>query len=94
MRLLNQKAIVTGAGTGIGAGIALELAREGADVLINVNWGRDAVLSTQQAKQFGLLPKIKVASESIVDLEKYVSRVSLGLTPYHAPRIVAFVSFL
>ena len=24
--------------------------------LLNVNWGHDAVLSTQQAKQFGLLP--------------------------------------
>ena len=35
MRLLDKKAIVTGAGTGIGAGIAVELARQGADVLIN-----------------------------------------------------------
>lgn len=30
----------------------------GAEFLINVNWGRDAVLSTQQAKQFGLIPKM------------------------------------
>jgi NAD(P)-dependent dehydrogenase (short-subunit alcohol dehydrogenase family) len=35
MRLLDKTAIVTGAGTGIGAGIAVELARQGADVLIN-----------------------------------------------------------
>ena len=35
MRLPDKKAIVTGAGTGIGAGIAVELARQGADVLIN-----------------------------------------------------------
>ncbi|PJI37293.1 substrate-binding protein [Ferrovibrio sp.] len=34
------------------------IANSGADFLINVNWGRDAVLSTQQAKQFGLLPKM------------------------------------
>jgi ABC-type branched-subunit amino acid transport system substrate-binding protein len=26
--------------------------------LVNVNWGRDAVLSIQQAKQFGILPKM------------------------------------
>ncbi|AVP58646.1 branched-chain amino acid ABC transporter substrate-binding protein [Pulveribacter suum] len=34
------------------------IANAGADFLINVNWGRDAVLSSQQAKQFGLLPKM------------------------------------
>ena len=34
------------------------IANSGADVIINVNWGRDAVLSVQQAKQFGLTPKM------------------------------------
>jgi ABC-type branched-subunit amino acid transport system substrate-binding protein len=34
------------------------IANSGAEFLVNVNWGRDAVLSTQQAKQFGLLPKM------------------------------------
>jgi branched-chain amino acid transport system substrate-binding protein len=36
------------------------IANSGAEFLINVNWGRDAVLSTQQAHQFGLLPKMKL----------------------------------
>lgn len=36
------------------------IANSGAEFLINVNWGRDAVLSTQQAKQFGLIPKMKL----------------------------------
>ena len=36
------------------------IANSGAEILINVNWGHDAVLSTQQAKQFGLLPKMKL----------------------------------
>ena len=36
----------------------LNVANSGADVLINVNWGHDAVLSIQQAKQFGVLDKI------------------------------------
>ncbi|RIK98267.1 MAG: branched-chain amino acid ABC transporter substrate-binding protein [Burkholderiales bacterium] len=34
------------------------IANSGAEFLMNVNWGRDAVLSSQQAKQFGLLPKM------------------------------------
>jgi len=39
----------------------LNIANSGADVLINVNWGHDAVLSTQQAKQFGIFDKMKLA---------------------------------
>ncbi|MGB3864330.1 MAG: substrate-binding protein [Xanthobacteraceae bacterium] len=38
----------------------LNVANSGADVLINVNWGHDCVLSTQQAKQFGVLDKMKL----------------------------------
>jgi len=36
------------------------IANSGADILVNVNWGHDAVLSIQQAKQFGILPKMKL----------------------------------
>ena len=32
----------------------------GQEVIVNVNWGRDAVLSVQQFKQFGLTPKMKM----------------------------------
>jgi branched-chain amino acid transport system substrate-binding protein len=35
----------------------LNVANSGAEVLLNVNWGHDAVLSIQQAKQFGILAK-------------------------------------
>ena len=35
MRLENKTAVVTGAGQGIGKGIALALAREGANVVIS-----------------------------------------------------------
>jgi branched-chain amino acid transport system substrate-binding protein len=38
----------------------LNVANSGADYLLNVNWGHDAVLSTQQAKQFGILDKMKL----------------------------------
>src|ERR1043165_2124715 len=36
------------------------IANSGAEFIINVNWGRDAVLSVQQVKQFGLTPKMKM----------------------------------
>jgi ABC-type branched-subunit amino acid transport system substrate-binding protein len=38
----------------------LNIANSGADFFLNVNWGRDAVLSIQQAKQFGVLDKQKL----------------------------------
>ncbi len=38
----------------------LNIANSGAEVLINVNWGRDAVLSIQQAQKFGILGKMKL----------------------------------
>ena len=38
----------------------LNVANSGADFLINVNWGRDAVLSIQQAKRFGIFDKMKL----------------------------------
>ncbi|MBZ9764279.1 substrate-binding protein [Mesorhizobium sp. CA8] len=36
------------------------IANSGAEFIVNVNWGRDAVLSVQQAKQFGLTPTMKM----------------------------------
>jgi branched-chain amino acid transport system substrate-binding protein len=36
------------------------IANSGAEFIINVNWGRDGVLSIQQAKQFGLTPNMKM----------------------------------
>jgi ABC-type branched-subunit amino acid transport system substrate-binding protein len=39
----------------------LNVANSGADVLVNVNWGHDAVLSIQQAQRFGILDKMKLA---------------------------------
>ena len=36
------------------------IANSGAEFIINVNWGNDGVLSTEQAKQFGLIPKMQL----------------------------------
>jgi branched-chain amino acid transport system substrate-binding protein len=38
----------------------LNIANSGAEVLLNINWGHDCVLSIQQAKQFGILDKQKL----------------------------------
>ncbi len=38
----------------------LNIANSGAEFLLNVNWGHDAVLSTQQAEQFGVLKKMQL----------------------------------
>ncbi len=38
----------------------LNIANSGAEFLLNVNWGHDAVLSTQQAEQFGILKKMQL----------------------------------
>jgi branched-chain amino acid transport system substrate-binding protein len=38
----------------------LNVSNSGAEILINVNWGNDAVLSIKQAKQFGILDKQKL----------------------------------
>ena len=38
----------------------LNVANSGAEVLLNVNWGHDAVLSIQQAKQFGILDRMQM----------------------------------
>jgi ABC-type branched-subunit amino acid transport system substrate-binding protein len=38
----------------------LNVVNSGADFLLNINWGHDAVLSIQQAKQFGVFDKMKL----------------------------------
>jgi 3-oxoacyl-[acyl-carrier protein] reductase len=52
--LLNKKALITGAGTGIGRAIALEFARLGADVVVNYNSSKDAALEVvEEIKKLG-----------------------------------------
>jgi branched-chain amino acid transport system substrate-binding protein len=38
----------------------LNVANSGADILVNVNWGHDAVLSSQEAQLYGVLDKMKL----------------------------------
>jgi len=46
MRIKGKTAIVTGGGTGIGRAIALGLAREGANVVVNYSRSREEALQT------------------------------------------------
>jgi len=48
MKLENKTALVTGASKGIGRSIAIGLAREGADVIVNYNSDKDGALETAE----------------------------------------------
>jgi NAD(P)-dependent dehydrogenase (short-subunit alcohol dehydrogenase family) len=53
-RMKGKRVLVTGAGTGIGQGVALEFCREGADVVFHYSGSRDGALAgVEQAKKEG-----------------------------------------
>ena len=53
-RMAGKKVLVTGAGTGIGKGVALEFCRQGADVVIHYSSSREgAMAAAAQARQEG-----------------------------------------
>lgn len=54
MELINKKAIVTGGSQGIGKGIAIALAKAGADVLIQYHSAKEKALQTvNEINKFG-----------------------------------------
>lgn len=76
MRLKDKKAIVTGAGQGIGRSIALKLAQEGADVVIAERSPETGVQTTKDVEGLGrkaLFISIDVANQNQV--QKMVSDV-------------------
>ena len=66
MRLKNKSAIVTGASKGIGASIAIELALEGCDVLINYNSDEEGAL------------EVKGIIESKTNQKAFICRADVG----------------
>ena len=76
MRLKNKKAIVTGAGQGIGRAIALKLAQEGADVVVaemNSDTGTQTAKDVEALGRNALFISIDVANQKQV--QKMVSNV-------------------
>jgi NAD(P)-dependent dehydrogenase (short-subunit alcohol dehydrogenase family) len=72
MRLKNKKAIVTGAGQGIGRAIALKLAQEGADVVI-AEWNPDT--GAQTAKEIEAIGRKAMAIPVDVADQKQVKEM-------------------
>lgn len=71
MRLTGKTAIVTGAGRGLGKGIALELAKEGANVVIaDMNLATDVVKEIEANGGQASCVKVNVAKQS--DMESLV----------------------
>jgi NAD(P)-dependent dehydrogenase (short-subunit alcohol dehydrogenase family) len=76
MRLFNRKAIVTGAGQGIGRSIALKMAREGADVAVadmNPDTGARTAHEIEAMGKKGLFIRVDVAKAGQV--KKMVAQV-------------------
>jgi NAD(P)-dependent dehydrogenase (short-subunit alcohol dehydrogenase family) len=82
MRLDGKKALVTGASRGIGRGIAVGLAREGCDVVVNFLRNREAAEITLQAVEeagrWGYLVQADVSQVSEVQRLVYESERALG----------------
>jgi 3-oxoacyl-[acyl-carrier protein] reductase len=75
MRLEGRRALVTGGSRGIGRGIALGLAREGADVAINFNTSReDAESAVSQIDEIGRrATAVQGSTESRANVVRFVA---------------------
>jgi glucose 1-dehydrogenase len=82
MRLEGRKALVTGSSKGIGRGIAIRLAREGADVVINYNsdpkGAEEALAEVQAFGRRGALIRANLADVSDVRMLVEQSERELG----------------
>jgi glucose 1-dehydrogenase len=82
MGILDGKlALVTGAGTGIGQGIAIELAREGADVAVHythsADGAKDTVAEVEKLGRKALLIRADLAS--VAEARRVVNEAAAGL---------------
>jgi len=81
--LAGQKALVTGASKGIGRGIALALARAGADVVVNYNSDRTGAEAT--VKEIQGIGRVAVAVQADVGRSSDVTRMFDQVSPRFSP---------
>ncbi len=80
-RLEDKLILVTGAGTGIGQGVAIELARQGADVVLSYNESaKGAMEAVEQIIALGQRAKaIKADVGRVVDCRRLVDEAAIFL---------------
>ncbi len=69
MKLEHRIALITGSSSGIGRGVALAFAREGADVVVNHPGGDQAALAAQVCEEIGRLGRQAIAVQADVSVE-------------------------
>ena len=79
--LTDTAAIVTGSSRGIGRAIAIELARQGADVLINYNQNRSAAVEVRHAVA-ALGRKSAIVQADISDLQAHQKMLDTALDAF------------
>jgi 3-oxoacyl-[acyl-carrier protein] reductase len=79
--LEGKSAIVTGSSRGIGRAIAIELARQGTDVLINYNQNREAAETAQRAVE-ELGRKAVIVQADVSDLEQHQKLMNTALDAF------------
>ena len=75
MRLEGQRALITGGSRSIGRGIALGLAREGADVAVNFRYSRESAEDVvRQIKEMGCRAiAVQGSTDSYSDVQRFVT---------------------
>ncbi len=90
MKLNGTVALVTGASKGLGAGIAIEAAREGADAIINYNTDEEGARRTLSAvQQLGRAGTVEDVAKPVIFLASDEASYVTGQT-FWADGVVAF----
>lgn len=77
-RMIGKRVLVTGAGTGIGKGVACEFARQGADVVLHYSHSKEGALrAVEEAREMGVRAEAFKTDFSSVEEVKELGRKTL-----------------